>query len=91
MLEITHIFSIAPIDNWAGATIANSKETERVLSMMPETPRDNTVYKIPVVIGGCPELAAAYLCKADNNGTVYIFTNVDLSFIPDIKHVSTAF
>ena len=70
-----YIYSIPPIDWWQGATKAMSFEQGRVLRSMPEEPRDEAVYKLYIPFPGYSELVPIYLCKAENNGTVYIFAD----------------
>ena len=77
------IFWIFPIDDWRGAQIADYDESERVLSQMPESPRFRDVYKIYIPCSGNFNLVPIFLCKADNNGTVYIFSDADIS---DVLH-----
>lgn len=66
----------SPIDFWDKAEIADSIIQDAVLKQMPEEPRCGIVYKL--VFPNPPELAEVYLCKADNNGDTYIFSNFDV-------------
>ena len=75
-MEFKHIYQCMPIDYWEKAELADSIIAKAVLKQMPEEPRDGYVYKL--FIPYPPELTEIYLCKADNNGTVYIFSDVDL-------------
>jgi hypothetical protein len=45
---------------------------------MPEPPRAPIVYKLLYFYAGEQELFPIYLCKADNNGTVYVFSDRSL-------------
>ena len=80
-MTFKYIFSIPPIDFWENALCAGLEAETEVLELMPEEPRDGQVYKLLIPNPGDPELEPIYLCKADNNGTVYIFANVDLTRI----------
>ena len=70
-----YIYSIPPIDYWGNATVANEKMTQVILKEMPEEPRDGIVYKC--MVPGDTELESVYICKADNNGSTYLFSNFD--------------
>jgi hypothetical protein len=76
-----HIYEIAPIDHWENALIPSMDEADRVLAQMPEEPRDFRVYKLLMFKNGECELFPVYLCKAENNGTVYIFSDIELTNI----------
>ena len=67
-----------PIDFWEKAELADRIIQDAVLEQMPETPRDGDVYKL--VIPDPPMLREIYLCKADNNGTTYIFSDFDITY-----------
>ena len=72
-----HIFILFdPIDFWERAELADQIIQEAVLEQMPESPRDGKVYKI--LFPNPPYLTEIYLCKADNNGTIYIFSNFNI-------------
>lgn len=75
------IYEIAPIDHWENALVPSIEEADRVLAQMPEEPRDFRVYKLLMFKNGEYELFPVYLCKAENNGTVYIFSDIDLTNI----------
>lgn len=75
-MEFKHIYQCEPIDYWEKAELADDIITKAVLKQMPDEPRDGCVYKL--LIPDPPGLTEIYLCKADNNGTVYIFSDVDL-------------
>lgn len=75
-MRFKHIYQFEPIDFWEKAELADSIIAEEVLKQMPEAPRDGDVYKM--LFPNPPMLAEIYLCKADNNGTTYIFSNIDL-------------
>ena len=77
-LKITkpiYVRAIPPIDFWNGCPEVDGYERDIILQLMPEETRNYTVYKtfIPVP-GGC-SMAPAYMVKADNNGTIYVFSN----------------
>ena len=76
--EFKHIYGIPPIDFWEGSVYPSEAEHYDVLEQMPEAPRSDTVHKLYVPIPGYPELIPIFLCKADNNGTVYIFSDYEL-------------
>ena len=69
-----YIYSAAPCDFWADCIIADSLEASIILKLMPEEARNRTVYKSYLPGNGC-DLEVFYFCKADNNGTTYIFSN----------------
>lgn len=70
------IYRIQPVDWWDGAAIADSVTTAQILEMMPEEPRTADVYVIRFPYES--EMKEVYLCKAENNGTVYVFTEFDI-------------
>lgn len=76
MNTFKYIWRIPPIDFWAGAMIAGALETKKVLNSMPEEPRSETVYV--TYVPGDTELTPVYICKADNNGTTYLFADEDV-------------
>ena len=76
MIKFKFMYAIEPIDFWEKADIADDLITQIVLSQMPEVPRDGIVYKL--VVPSPPDLTEIYLCKAENNGTVYVFSNYNL-------------
>lgn len=76
MSTFKYIWCIPPIDFWAGAMIADTLETKRVLNCMPEEPRSETVYV--TYVPGDTELTPVYICKADNNGSTYLFADEDV-------------
>lgn len=73
------IYSMEPLDEYDGLYVASWHEAQRVFAQMPEEPRDYVVLKayMPIISNNCT-LAPYYLCKADNNGTTYIFSDYDL-------------
>lgn len=75
-MKFNHVYMMDPIDFWEKATLADEYTTAAVLAQMPEPPRNETVYKL--ILPDPPEFSEVYLCKADNNGTIYIFSNFDL-------------
>lgn len=74
--KFPYIYSTSPIDYWYGAELASAEETQRVLSQMPEEPRYDDVFK--VLFPTDTQLTPIYICKADNNGTTYIFSDFDI-------------
>lgn len=83
-----YIYEMAPIDFWDNCLTPSMEEEERVLSQMPEEPRVPCVYKLLYFYAGYPELFPIYLCKADNNGTVYVFSDHSLfGAIEDLKRL----
>ena len=78
---LDHVYCLEPIDYWDNAEPAESIIADEVLRLMPEEPRDDRVYKL--VIPTPPCLREIYLCKADNNGTVYIFSDFDITSFTD--------
>ena len=66
-----YIYRHPPIDYWGNAIVADDDETATILAKMPEAPRWNIVFKTYVPYVG--EMIPVYMCKADNNGTVYVF------------------
>ena len=81
VVPFKHIYEMAPIDHWENALVPSTEEADRVLAQMPEEPRDFRVYKLLMFKNGEYELFPVYLCKAENNGTVYIFSDIDLTNI----------
>lgn len=64
-----------PIDFWNGATVAPQNIEESVIAQMP----DEVVSKVyQLFIPSPPELIPIYLCKGENNGTTYIFSDYAL-------------
>lgn len=70
-----YIYCIPPIDFWKNATVAGEKETQIVLGLMPEEPRERMVFKTFVPYE--QRLIPVYICKADNNGDTYLFSKYD--------------
>ena len=66
---------IAPIDDFRGATIASEEEHKRVLAQMPDAPRYPVVFK--TYVPGDTEFIEVFICKADNNGNTYLFSDED--------------
>lgn len=81
VVPFKHIYEMAPIDHWENALVPSIEEADRVLAQMPEEPRDFRVYKLLMFKNGEYELFPVYLCKAEKNGTVYIFSDIDLTNI----------
>lgn len=81
VIPFKYIYEIAPIDYWENALVPSMEEADRVLAQMPEEPRDFRVYKLLMFKNGEYELFPVYLCKAENNGIVYIFSDIDLTNI----------
>lgn len=82
MSGFKYIYAMEPIDFWSGATVVDLDDDNCVkvyqdMDALEEVPRDGNVYKL--MIPSPVQLEEIYLCKADNNGTVYIFTDTDLS------------
>lgn len=77
MDEFKFIWWTFPIDEWEFAICTSLEETERVLTQMPEAPRTGDVYKTFIPHDGC--LVPIFMCKADNNGTVYVFSDYDIA------------
>ena len=75
-MRFKYIYQCEPIDYWEKAELADNIIADEVLKQMPEEARDGCVYKLLVL--NPPSFTEIYLCKADNNGTVYIFSNIDL-------------
>ena len=69
-----YIYWAPPCDFWEGCPVSDELEREIILKLMPEDPRNRMVYKSYLPGNGC-DLEVFYFCKADNNGTTYIFTN----------------
>lgn len=82
-----HIYMSPPIDWWGNAILATEEESGRVLSQMPEEPRDGNVYKLYVPYPNGFKIVPIYLCKAENNGTVYIFSDYFVYGSDDIERV----
>lgn len=82
-----YVYMTSPIDWWENAIMPTEEERERVISQMPEEPRCKTVYKLYVPYPGGCEIVPIYLCKADNNGTVYIFSDYFVYNADDIERV----
>lgn len=70
------IYRVQPVDWWDGAVVADSVTTAKILEMMPEQPRTQDVYIIRFPHES--EMKEVYLCKAENNGTVYVFAEFDI-------------
>lgn len=73
-----YVYWMEPIDFWDKAELADTVIAKAVIDQMPEEPRDYVVYKL--VFPDPPNLNEIYLCKADNNGTVYVFSNFDIEY-----------
>lgn len=75
-MTFKYVYWMQPIDFFEKAELADEVIQDAVLKQMPEYPRDGIVYKL--LLPNPPMLTEVYLCKADNNGTIYIFSNFDL-------------
>ena len=73
-----YVYRTNPIDYWDHALVPSMEEEFRVLSYMPEKPRDGNVYKLYIPNPDDSGLEPVYLCKADNNGTIYIFSDIPM-------------
>ena len=71
-----HAWKTNPIDDWSGAVVCSNDEIDRVLHDMPEKARHEVAFKTCVPWDG--RLVTVYMCKADNNGTVYLFADEDV-------------
>lgn len=76
-----YVYRINPIDFWDNALVPSMEEEFRVLAYMPEEPRSENVYKLYIPDPDNAALAPIYLCKAENNGTVYIFSDIPISLV----------
>lgn len=76
MDDFKFIYEHEPIDFFEGSLSVSNEEELRVLTQMPEESRDSRVYKTYIPYG-CM-LVPIYMCKADNNGTTYIFTDYNI-------------
>ena len=75
MKEFSYIWAGEPIDFWENAIVTSIEEYDRVMAQMPEEARAEVVLKTYVPTDG--ELSPVYMCKADNNGTIYYFSDFD--------------
>lgn len=71
--KFKYIWITNPIDFFYGATLANNSDAQKVLNQMVEVPRDEEVYVVYMPYDGC--FVPLYICKADNNGTTYLFSD----------------
>ncbi len=73
-------YQCAPCDFWSGGIIATEEERKIIYNLMPKSEgiRGDGVYKAYLPGNGC-NLEAFYFCKADNNGTTFIFSNSNLT------------
>lgn len=77
--EKYNIYSIGPIDFWGGAQVVSVEEFELITGIMPEEARTcEGVYKTWIPCDWDGTMAEVYMCKAENNGTVYLFTKSEL-------------
>ena len=92
-MTFDYIYSMPPIDFWDGAGVIIGPIADAVLEQMPEEPRNKTVYAILIPIPGSCELEPIYLCKADNNGTVYVFSLYEIkdSFAESLEVIRTPY
>lgn len=83
-----YVYRIPPIDFFRNLIVEGGLsdafpycEAPSVFHDMPDIPRDDTVYKFFVPYDG-GEMVPVYLCKGDNNGDTYLFSNYDwLSYL----------
>lgn len=74
-----YMYCMGPIDYWGGASVADPDIEYAVLEQMPDEPRDGIVYKLLLPNPDYDyQLRPIYLCKGENNGTVYIFSDWDI-------------
>lgn len=74
-----HCWSFSPIDFWENGIVCGVEEQERILASMPDEPRRPLeLCKVYVPVPGHIELEPVYLCKGDNNGTTYMFADVNI-------------
>lgn len=80
MKKFEFVYLIPPVDFWNDAIICEHEDRDRVLFNMPEETRDGLVAKmyIPGFIGCELFTFPIFICKADNNGNAYIFSDRDL-------------
>ena len=71
-----HVYITSAIDFWDNALVPSMEEEFRVLAYMPEEPRSENVYKLYIPNPDAAALEPIYLCKAENNGSVYIFSDI---------------
>lgn len=69
---------IGPIDWWNGAFEVEGARKAEVLALMPEAPRCEEVFLTYIPNPNRAEMQELYMCKADNNGTVYLFAQNDV-------------
>jgi hypothetical protein len=74
---------MCPIDFWDNVELADEYTTNAVLEQMPEMQRSNIVYKTHFPDPTSSGFHEVYFCKADNNGTTYMFSNVDIKYTFD--------
>lgn len=81
-MKFRYMYKIGPIDYWEGCEIASFDETDRVLRQMPEPARGSIVFRTYVPAPKIFSIVPIFMCKAENNGTVYIFcdTEIDLDY-----------
>lgn len=73
--KFAYVWSSPPIDFWEGAIICTIEERERVMAQMPEPARNDIVLK--TFMPGDIIMRPIYMCKADNNGSIYYFSDFD--------------
>lgn len=81
-------YRTAPCDFWDGIALADEFERKVILSLMPDEPRDYTVYK-SYLPGNGYDLEVFYFCKGDNNGDTYIFSNCPIKLTLHPDHIDT--
>lgn len=77
-MHLKCIGSLGPIDIWEGSFEVDGDVKDEVLSLMPEPPRSNDVYLTYLPNPEWGEMQPLFMCKADNNGTVYLFAETDI-------------
>jgi len=71
-----YMWTLPPIDEFSDLIIVDGSTRDNVISNMPEVERTNNVYKMYIPYDNF--IVPVYLCKADNNGTVYLFSDYDV-------------
>ena len=91
-MNFDYIYSMPPIDFWEGAGVVTGPIADAVLEQMPEEPRTRIVYGLLIPIPGSCELEPVYLCKADNNGTTYVFSKYEIKqrIAKDLRIISSS-
>lgn len=71
-----YIWRIPPIDFWENAIVTSIEEYDRVMAQMPEEARAEVVLK--TYMPADTEMVPVFMCKANNNGTTYLFADKDV-------------